>query len=372
MKQTIMFAVCAAVFASPSAWADPKVVPGPGFDATCFQPWSAQTKHFQWEKKSGPYRIALVNGYVGNLWRIQMVKTAKAIAEKPGFKENIKQFKVISTGTDAATQLGAIEDFINQGYDAIVTIAVSPKGFDRVIRLANKKNVVLVPFDNVLDTDKVMQVNENQLEIGRMAGQWIVDQLGDKKSGKILEVRGLPGNATDRDRSVGFREVLAKNGKFDIVQVVGNWDEGTGQKVAADAIAVHKHFDAIFTQGGSTGIVRAMLDSKHPMVPIVGEAENGFRKQIVKYAGEGLLGMSNGQSPALVAVAMKAAIAALQGNAMPQLISVPVPSATYKTLKDGENYWSGLDDNMFAASDYPPCGITITAPEIMAKDEKND
>ena len=116
----------------------PKVVSGPGYEPACFKPWTDQTKFFQWQKKEGPYRIALVNGYVGNDWRIQMVQTAKAYAEKEGFKEKIKEFKVVSTGTDVAAQLGAIEDFINQGYDAIVTIAVSTEGFDRVIRLADR------------------------------------------------------------------------------------------------------------------------------------------------------------------------------------------------------------------------------------------
>ena len=68
-----------------------------------------------------------------------MIKTAKAFAEDPAIKDKIKEFKVVSTGTDAPAQLGAIEDFINQGFDAIVTIAVSPDGFDRVIRLADKQ-----------------------------------------------------------------------------------------------------------------------------------------------------------------------------------------------------------------------------------------
>src|SRR4051812_48045048 len=171
-----------------AAFAGPKIVQGPGPDPSCFKPWSAQTKYLQWDKKPGPYRIAVVNGFVGNTWRIQMIKTAKAYAEQPGVKEKIKEFKVISTGTDVAAQLGAMEDFINQGYDAIVTIAVSPEGFDRVIRLADKNNVVVVPFDNVLDTDKVMMVNEDQHEMGKIYGRWLREQLGDKKSGKILEV----------------------------------------------------------------------------------------------------------------------------------------------------------------------------------------
>jgi ribose transport system substrate-binding protein len=351
--------------------AGPKAVQGPGADPQCFKPWSDKIKYFQWEKKPGPYRIAIVNGFVGNTWRIQMIKTAKAFAEQPEIKSHVKEFKVVSTGTDVAAQLGAIEDFINQGYDAIVTIAVSPEGFDRVIRLADKNNVVIVPFDNVLDTDKVMEVNEDQLELGRMNGRFLRQQLGDKTEGKILEVRGLAGNSVDRDRHLGFREVMEKGTKFQFVEVVGNWDDGTAQKVTADAIAVHGKFDAVFVQGGSTGTVRAMMDAHHPFVPIAGEAENGFRKLIAQHAKDGLKGISIGQSPGLVAISVKAAITALQGNPMPQLISVPIPAADYTQLKDGVNYWSNLSDNFFTPNEFPPCGVNITATEIMAKDEKN-
>ena len=165
--------------AAGAAMAAPKVVAGPGYDPECFAPWSADTKFLQWEAKPGPYRIALVNGFVGNLWRIQMIQTAKAFAETPGIKEKIKEFKVISTGTDAAAQLGTIEDFINQGYDAIVTIAVSPEGFDRVIRLADRNGVVIVPFDNILDTDAVMMVNEDQHAMGVMSAEFLLKELGD-------------------------------------------------------------------------------------------------------------------------------------------------------------------------------------------------
>jgi ribose transport system substrate-binding protein len=254
-------ALAGLLLSSAAAFAAPKVVSGPGPDANCFKPWTAQTKYMQWDKKPGPYRIAVVNGFVGNTWRIQMIQTAKAFAEQAGVKEKIKEFKVVSTGTDVAAQLGAIEDFINQGYDAIITIAVAPDGFDRVIRLADRNNVVIVPFDNVLDTDKVMQVNEDQLEIGRLSARHLLKELGTKRDGKILEVRGLPGNSVDRDRHLGFREVMEKEGKFQIVEVVGNWDDGTAQKATADALAVHGKFEAVFTQGGSTGL-RARHDGR--------------------------------------------------------------------------------------------------------------
>ena len=369
MRRMLLAATAVAALGCGVGPADarPKVVGGPGYLPACFKPWSADTKFLTWKKKEGPYRIAFVNGFVGNTWRIQMIQTAKAFVEQPGIKDQIKEFKTISTGTDAAAQLGTIEDFINQGYDAIIVEAVSPEGFDRVIRMADKENVVLVPFDNTLDTDRVMQVNEDQVEMGRLAADWLIKEIG-RKEGTLLEVRGVPGNSVDRDRHVGFNDELKKQGgKFDVVDVVGNWDDGTAQKAVADALAVHGQFDGVYTQGGSTGTVRAFLDANKKLVPVVGEAENGFRKLIVEKSGDGLKGMSEGQSPALVAISIKAAIAALQGKVMPQMISVPIPKANYTDLEAGKNYYPKLSDNFFAVNEFPPCGVTITAPEIMGQ-----
>jgi ribose transport system substrate-binding protein len=112
-----------------------------------------------------------------------------------------------------------------------------------------------------------------------------------------------------------------------------------------------------------------MLDAGHPMVPIGGESENGFRKLVAAHSDKGLKGISIGQSPGLVAIAMKAAVAALEGKVMPQLISVPLPVATYDELKDGENYWTKLPDNFFTVNAFPPCGVNISGPAIMAQSE---
>ena len=63
------------------------------------------------------------------------------------------------------------------------------------------------------------------------------------------------------------------------------------------------------------GTVQALMDAKHPFVPVAGEGENIFRQQVAAHAKPtGLKGMSYGQSPALVAISIKAAISALQGQ----------------------------------------------------------
>ena len=137
--RTRIAAAIALAASSVALAAPPKVVPGPGENPACFKPWNAQTKHFQWPAKKGPYRIALANGFVGNTWRIQMIKMAKAYAATPEMKGQLKEFKIVSTGTDVAAQIAAIDNFINSGYDAIVTIAVNPTAFAPVIKRANVK-----------------------------------------------------------------------------------------------------------------------------------------------------------------------------------------------------------------------------------------
>ena len=135
--------------------------------------------------------------------------------------------------------------------------------------------------------------------------------------------------------------VDADGSKFEVVEVVGNWDDGTAQKVTADAIAVHGQFDGFFAQGGSTGAVQALIDADHPFVPVAGEGENGFRKLVAEHSDEGLKGISIGQSPGLVAISMKAAISALKGNPMPQLISVPIPIVDLRRAQGRRELLSG-------------------------------
>ncbi len=371
ISYTLAATAAAALFAG-AALAEPTVVEGPGHNSECFAPWSEDVNYLQWEAKEGPFRVAVVNGFVGNLWRIQMIQTAKAYVEQPEVAAQISDFRAVSTGNDAPAQLGAIEDFINQDYDIIVVNAVSPEGFDRVIRLADRAGTIIVPFDNTLDTDKVLQVNEDQFEMGRQWGEFLVAELNaiGKTSGRILEVQGVPGNSVNRDRTAGTAQGLADaGGDWEVISVQGMWDDGTAQKVTADAIAVHGEFDAIVASGGDNGIIQALKAADHPWVPFAGESENGFRKAIAEFSDEGLKGLSIGQSPGLVAIAIKAGIAAAQGNVMPQLVSVPLPQADYTTLVDGENYWSDLPDNFFTVNEFPPCDVNINAIEIMAQTE---
>jgi ribose transport system substrate-binding protein len=363
-------ALVLAAFFARSAAAGPKEVSGPGVDPACFKPRDAGVKYLQYPAKKGALRIALVNGYVGNTWRIQMVQTGKAYAQEPDVKPDVAEFKVVSVGEDVAAQIGAIDQFINAGYDAIVMIANNSTSYGPVIERAAAADVVLVPFDVVVASDKVIMVNESQTGIGRLAGKYLLSHI-PKKTGKILEVRGIAGTSVDQDRHDGFHAAMDAGGKWEYVEVRGKWDEGITQKVAADAIAIHGHFDGGYVQDGTPGLVRALIETRHGFIPVAGQAENGFKKMCVEYKDQGLTCASVGQVPSLVAIAIKAAISAARGNVMPQFISAPIPYSDTESLQAGVNYFPDLPDSFYTNNEFPACNIHIGAREIMAQSKAN-
>jgi ribose transport system substrate-binding protein len=353
-----------------AAYAEPKVVSGPAADPQCMTPWASDTQFLQFPKKEGPYRIALANGYIANTWRIQMVQTAKAYAAQPDVKAKLKEFKVVSTGEDVPAQISAINNFIDAGYDAVVVDAQNPTAFGPVIKRAKEAGVVLVAFDNTLDSKDAINVNVDQKGLGVIWGDWLVKHMPE--GGKVLEVRGVAGTSVDTDRHDGIKETLAASGKkFDVTEVVGKWDDGVAQKATADAIATNGPFDGITAQGGDTGVVQAMIDAKHPFVPFGGETENGFRKLCAAHAGDGLKCTSAGTGPAQVAVAIKTAIAALEGQVIPQAIKLPTALVSDPDFKEGQDYYPKESDNFFVGNAFPTCGINFTAQEIMGQSKEN-
>lgn len=328
---------------------------------------AAGAKTIQYKARPAPYKLAFVNGFAGNAWRIQCIQTAKAWAAKPENKQYIKEMKIISTGNDIAAQIAAIDNFIAAGFDAIVFIALNPTAFDAVIKRAEKAGTILVPFDNVLDTDAVVQVNQDQKVMGRTFAEFVVKHMKQPK-GTLLEVRGLQGNATDRDRHLGAQEYLKQYPDLKVVEVVGNWDTGTTQKVVADAIATHGKFDGIWVQFGAGGAINAVLDSGHPIVPIAGDPQNDVTTLLAKHK---IPGGTTGQSPSLSAVALQAAVYLLQGAALPQLVLLPSPVLDNNDLKEGVTYFPNLPPTFTNAFNFPTAGITFTVDEIVKQTADN-
>jgi len=68
---------------------------------------------------------------------------------------------------------------------------------------------------------------------------------------------------------------------------------------------------------------------------------------------------------------MKTAIAALEGEVVPQSIKLPLAIVEDPGFKDGENFYSEQSDNFFVGNSFPTCDINFSAQEIMGQTKEN-
>ncbi len=340
--------------------------------AACYQAFPG-AEIVQYEKVADPpYNIALSNSYIGNVWRTQMIKMAKAYAESPDIAPLISEFQVNTADRDDAAQIAAIENMISNGAQAIVIIAHTPTALVQTVQQARADGIVVVSFDSVVQADPPdpsldlgVTVNEDQVEMGRRWAQWLVDQTGGE--GKILMVNGVQGTGVDTERREGAYEVWEANPGIEAIEVIGDWDPGKAQTAAATALAANPDFVGVWCQGGTDGVVRAFIDAGVPLVPVAGEAENGFRKQMLEMKDE-FQGYSIGQTPGLVCASMRAAISLLMGEPVPSAVSVPLPEVKTDELEPGVNVFPDAPDNFFTATSIPACGINLTFEEVDAQE----
>jgi ribose transport system substrate-binding protein len=301
-----------------------------------------------------------------------MIKMAKAYAETPDIAPLISEFQVNTADRDDAAQIAAIENMISNGAQALVILAHTPTALVQTVQQARADGIVVVSFDTTVQADPPdpsldlgVTVNEDQVEMGRRWAQWLVEQTGGE--GKILMVNGVQGTGVDTERRQGAFEVWEENPGIEPIEVVGDWDPGKAQTVTATALAANPDFVGVWCQGGTDGVVRAFIDAGVPLVPVAGEAENGFRKQMLEMADQ-FQGYSIGQTPGLVCVSMRAALSLLMGEPVPRAVSVPLPEAKTEDLVPGVNVFPDAPDNFFTATSIPACGVNLSFEEVDAQE----
>lgn len=343
------------------------------YKAVCFSPAPDSAKVISYPAKKPPYKIAFVNGYAGNDWRVTAIQAAKAWGARPENKALLSEFKIVSVGNDSAAQIAAIDNFIAAGFDGITFISVNPTAFDAVIKRAARSGTVLVAFDNVVDNKDIVSINGDQFELGRLKAQSVLDAIkaanGGKAVGKVLDVTGVAGTSVDRDSQEGVKSVFKKEPGIELIQVVGNWDAGTGQKATADAIAAHGNFVGVCVQEGAIGPLVAMDNAGHPVVPVGMDVGNGTRLEIVrkKYPG-----ITAAQPPSMSSVALEAVKELLRGEALPQKVFLPIPQKLNKDLVEGVDYFPNLPKTFYTTTGYPQCFPVFTPDELLGQTPDNN
>ena len=151
----------------------------------------------------------------------------------------------LDANNETARQMSIVEDFIARGVDAVL---MSPIGADALVPAVEELNAVDIPVATVdravADGDVLVHLGADNIEGGRVAGEYLIEALDG--SGRVLELEGTPGATPAIERADGFHEVIEDTDIEVLASVTAEFDRAQGQSVMEDLIEAHGEFDGVF------------------------------------------------------------------------------------------------------------------------------
>lgn len=173
------------------------------------------------------------------------------------------------TTMDPGTAVQNFNQAIADKPDLIVTALLDTTSMIVPIEKAKQAGVPVLVFDGRPDpkvADDVMQVVSDNVALGQAAAQNIVEGLKGqgKSSGSIVVITGTASSLVTQDRLKGFRQVLAANPGYKIIDTQdGNWDPTRSGQIATQ----------LFAKYGCSGIQAAYGMADYMALPIIASAK---------------------------------------------------------------------------------------------------
>jgi len=162
-------------------------------------------------------------------WRAAETSVTKQQAEERGI-----DLKFADAQQKQENQIKAIRGFIAQGVDAILVAPVVATGWDDVLKEAKEAEIPVVLLDRGVDAPEdlyLTSVASDQVKEGRVAGQWLVDTVGDQEC-KVVELQGTVGSTPAINRKKGFEEAIAGHDNISIIRSqTGDFTRSKGKEV---------------------------------------------------------------------------------------------------------------------------------------------
>lgn len=191
-------------------------------------------------------------GVGGNIYVVQYLETAKALAEKYGI-----DLIILDAENDAAKQTQQMPDLIAQQPDVIVVWAQDAKGIVPALKKAHDAGIPVVSVNAKIDESGqqylTAHAGPDDYSQGKQAAETLISALGGK--GNVVEVRGTVGFGPGDQRAQAFVDVAKAYPDIKLLDVqAGNWSQGQGQTIMENFITrFGNQIDGVLSSDGYSG-----------------------------------------------------------------------------------------------------------------------
>lgn len=257
------------------------------------------------------WKFALSNSFIGNDWRQNMQAISEMVAADPYYADRV-ELDIINCEHTPEAQTASIDAMAEKGYDAILVDACSTTGIDGALKRAQDKGIVVVVFDQVVDTDEFVKMECDWAYVAQICAKFIAEACSYK--GNYVMDRGLNGSATAKvlyDEAVKW---LDENTDMVLVaEFESQYAEGPAEQGVTAAMTANPQIDAVFSQGYVGCIARAFRNAGRKIPVITGGGSNGTAIDVYNN-GDYVCLQWDCNLAGMGAMAMEQAIQILEGN----------------------------------------------------------
>jgi ribose transport system substrate-binding protein len=180
---------------------------------------------------------------------------------------------------DVNVQISHIEQFINEGVDAIVLLPFDGESLTPVALQAMEAGIPVINVDRELSSPFASRatVLGDNYGMGVSAGTYICEQLGDNPDAVVAEIQGIANLPLTQDRSQGFADALSECGLSVSTQVAADFTIQGGETATSNLLQAEPKIDAIWNHDDDQG------------VGVLAAIENAGRDEFFMVGGAGSL-----------------------------------------------------------------------------------
>lgn len=278
------------------------------------------------EVGGAPIKIGFSQTGFNHPWRVEMIKSAQAEVARHA---NVSM--VITDGNvDIRKQNNDVDDLLAQEVDAIVMSPVESAGLAPAALKVMAAGIPLILLDRDVEVEKTVFIGQSNITMARGVGDVMVKMLNGK--GNIVELTGLIGSSPAIDRQKGMFEALEAAPDIKVVATGdAEWIRDPAVKLMDDFLVANESINAVFSHaeesswGAIFSIARAGRCGDN-ILQFTHDASNaGF--QSIK---DGLFAADGNYSPFIGDVGVRAALMALQGQEIPDLVDYEFAGKLYR------------------------------------------
>ncbi len=152
---------------------------------------------------------------------------------------------VLDSQDDSTRELSNMEDLITQGVDLILINPTDSDAVGEAIAKANEADIPVITLDRSASSgDVITHIASDNVAGGKLAGEYIIEQLGD--AANLVELEGIPGASAAVERGEGFNEVIAGTGITVVARQTANFDRAEGLSVMENILQAQSEIDGVF------------------------------------------------------------------------------------------------------------------------------